>query len=147
MGGAFDSVMLCWLYLLRTPLLRRPTYALWASIQYYGAKKPDLGHKRLPQINKQSSDFDEIWHTNADLERDYGRMTKYKKNLKILYGGRRIYTNRFLATTRQPIVQRQWNFAQESKMAWRRRSNDENSISKIQGVARPPCCKSLTRSK
>ena len=58
-------------------------------------KKPDLGHKRLPQINKQSSDFDEIWHTNADLERDYGRMTKYKKNLKILYGGRRLYKSFF----------------------------------------------------
>ena len=58
-------------------------------------KKPDLGHKRLPQINKQSSDFDEIWHTNADLERDYGRMTKYKKNLKILYGGRRLYKSLF----------------------------------------------------
>ena len=73
--------------------------------------------------SEKSSDFDEIWHTTADIEHDDSLVTK---NLNSRWRRPPSRKSLFWPLTHQPIVRFQLNFAPGSRTACRQRPHDKN---------------------
>ena len=77
-------------------------------------------------LSQESSEFDEIWCADTNVDSKNGHVTKYQ-NFKIQNGWRPPYWKWLLATPQWFIVKLTWNLVWRSRITLRHRSHCKNT--------------------